>query len=58
VGVSGYIGNFKVRIRRKARFVDESKCTGCGLCWNVCPATRLPRKRAIRLGEQLVKQVN
>jgi heterodisulfide reductase subunit A len=57
VGVSGYIGNFKIRIRRKARYVDESKCTGCGQCWNVCPATRLPRKRAILLGDQLVKQV-
>ena len=57
VGVSGYIGNFKVRIRRKARFVDESKCTGCGQCWNVCPATRVPARRAIKLGDQLVKQV-
>jgi heterodisulfide reductase subunit A len=57
VGFSGYIGNFKVRVRRKARFVDESKCTGCGLCWNVCPATRLPRKRTIKLGDQIVKQV-
>jgi heterodisulfide reductase subunit A len=57
VGFSGYIGNFKVRVRRKARFVDESKCTGCGLCWNVCPATRVPAKRTIRLGDQIVKQV-
>jgi heterodisulfide reductase subunit A len=57
VGFSGYIGNFKVRVRRKARFVDESKCTGCGQCWNVCPAARLPRKRTIKLGDQIVKQV-
>jgi len=57
VGFSGYIGNFKVKVRRTARFVDESKCTGCGLCWNVCPATRLPRKRTIKLGQQVVKQV-
>ena len=57
VGFSGYIGNFKVRVRRKARFVDESKCTGCGLCWNVCPATRVPRNRTIQLGDQIVKQV-
>jgi len=58
VGFSGYIGNFKVRVRRKARFVDESKCTGCGLCWIMCPATRLPRKRTIRLGDQIVKRVS
>jgi len=35
--VSGYIGNFKVRIRKKARYVDEEKCTGCGLCQTKCP---------------------
>ena len=58
VGVSGYIGNFKVRIRRKARYVDESKCTGCGQCWTVCPSTRIPRKRTIMLGRQVVRQVS
>ena len=57
VGFSGYIGNFKVKVKRKARFVDESKCTGCGLCWNTCPATRVPAKRTIKLGDQVVKQV-
>ncbi len=35
--VSGSIGNFKVRIRRKARYVREDKCTGCGLCIEKCP---------------------
>ena len=35
--VSGYIGNFKVKIRKKARFVDADKCTGCGLCQTKCP---------------------
>jgi heterodisulfide reductase subunit A len=35
--VSGFIGNFKVRIRKKARYVDEDKCTGCGLCQTKCP---------------------
>ncbi|MBT9160487.1 MAG: 4Fe-4S binding protein [Dehalococcoidia bacterium] len=35
--VSGYIGNFKVKIRKKARFVDEEKCTGCGICIAKCP---------------------
>ncbi|MFC2063410.1 NAD(P)-binding protein, partial [Chloroflexota bacterium] len=37
--VSGYIGNFKARIRRKARYVDEVKCTGCGDCYKVCPVS-------------------
>jgi heterodisulfide reductase subunit A len=35
--VSGYIGNFKVKIRKKARYVDEEKCTGCGVCQTKCP---------------------
>jgi heterodisulfide reductase subunit A len=35
--VSGYIGNFKAKIRKKARHVDEDKCTGCGTCMEKCP---------------------
>ena len=35
--VSGCIGNFKVKIRKKARYVDEEKCTGCGVCQEKCP---------------------
>jgi heterodisulfide reductase subunit A len=35
--VSGYVGNFKVRIKKKARYVDESKCTGCNRCQELCP---------------------
>lgn len=34
---SGDAGNFKVRIRKKARSVVESKCTGCGICQQKCP---------------------
>jgi len=35
--VSGYVGNYKIRVRKKARYIDESKCTGCGTCASVCP---------------------
>jgi heterodisulfide reductase subunit A-like polyferredoxin len=35
--ISGYAGNFKVRIRKKPRSVDVEKCTGCGDCWTYCP---------------------
>jgi heterodisulfide reductase subunit A len=35
--ISGYVGNFKVQIRKKARYVDESLCNNCGRCAEVCP---------------------
>jgi heterodisulfide reductase subunit A len=36
--VDGYVGSFTVRIRKKARFIDTNLCTGCGDCWERCPA--------------------
>ena len=36
-GVSGYVGNFKVKVRKKARYVKEELCTGCGRCVENCP---------------------
>ncbi len=38
--VSGYIGNFTVKVNRKPRYVKEGICTGCGECIKVCPITR------------------
>ncbi len=40
--VDGFIGNFTVTIRKKARYVDIAKCTGCGECWNACPLKKNP----------------
>jgi heterodisulfide reductase subunit A len=42
--ISGYVGNFNVKIRQKARYVDADLCNGCGMCWEKCPGTRVPRK--------------
>ncbi len=42
--VKGFVGNFHVAIRKKARFVDESKCTGCGLCTEKCPQKKVPNE--------------
>lgn len=39
--VNGFVGNFTVTIKRKARFVDETKCTGCGLCTEKCPQKKI-----------------
>jgi heterodisulfide reductase subunit A len=35
--IEGEAGNFKVTVSKKSRFVDESKCTGCGICTQKCP---------------------
>jgi heterodisulfide reductase subunit A len=40
--VKGFVGNFTVSITRKARYVDETKCTGCGLCTEKCPQKKIP----------------
>jgi NADH:ubiquinone oxidoreductase subunit E/NAD-dependent dihydropyrimidine dehydrogenase PreA subunit len=41
--LDGEPGNFKVRIKKRPRYVDESKCTGCGTCWSNCPVTSKPQ---------------
>ncbi len=42
--VSGFVGNFTVTIKKKARFVDETKCTGCGVCTEKCPVKNVPNE--------------
>ena len=37
MSVSGYVGNFNVTIKKRARFVNEELCTGCGICVEKCP---------------------
>ncbi len=51
IDVSGYVGNFKVTIRRKARYVDENECTTCGDCSAVCPVV-VPDEYQIGLGSR------
>jgi len=52
--VSGFVGNFKVKVRRKAGYVDHGKCTGCGLCWESCPARKIPGRRVLRMGKLVI----
>ena len=49
--VDGEVGNFKVTVRRKARYVEEDKCTGCGACKEKCP-TVVPDAFNEGLGER------
>ena len=38
--VTGFVGNFTAKIRKKARYVNEDKCTGCGVCTEKCPSRK------------------
>ena len=49
--VTGSAGNFKVTVRKRARYVDPAKCTGCGECVKLCPVT-VPGEFDAELGER------
>ena len=42
--VGGFVGNFDVKIKRKARYVKEDICTGCGACVEKCPMKKVPNE--------------
>ena len=42
--ISGFVGNFEVNLRCKARYINEEKCTGCGNCIERCPVQYWPRE--------------
>ncbi len=48
---SGITGNFNVKIKKKPRYVDERKCTGCGLCTTKCPI-KVPNEFNRGIGER------
>lgn len=47
--VNGRAGDFKVKILKHPRYVDETKCTGCGACYEVCPV-EVPNEFDMGLG--------
>ncbi|MBQ3061451.1 MAG: CoB--CoM heterodisulfide reductase iron-sulfur subunit A family protein [Lachnospiraceae bacterium] len=42
--VSGFVGNFDVKIKKRARYVKEDLCTGCGACVEKCPMKKVPNE--------------
>jgi heterodisulfide reductase subunit A2 len=48
--VHGYVGNFSVRVRRKARYINEELCTGCGTCVEKCPVSIVDNGFEVGLG--------
>ena len=47
--VEGFMGNFKVRVLKRARYVNEERCTNCGKCENACPIV-VPKDYEMGLG--------
>jgi heterodisulfide reductase subunit A2 len=50
--LEGFIGNFKAKIRRKSKSLDEKLCTGCGLCTTKCPIKKIPSEFNEGLGKR------
>ena len=50
--LEGFIGNFKARIRKKSKSIDEKLCTGCGLCTTKCPNKKIPSEFNEGLGNR------
>jgi len=62
-GIRGQPGNFTVTLKKRARYIDEEKCTGCALCVENCPVRNIiyiePEKEEIKLStEDLEKMIN
>ncbi|MBW2146831.1 MAG: FAD-dependent oxidoreductase [Deltaproteobacteria bacterium] len=49
--IEGEPGHFKVRLKKRSRFIDEAKCTGCGECVEVCPV-QVPSEFDMGLSER------
>lgn len=53
--VDGFVGNFKVKVRKKARYVDLTKCNSCGDCWTYCPRIPYPSKLIVDIQGVTIK---
>jgi heterodisulfide reductase subunit A len=50
--VDGYVGNFKVKVRKKARYVNTDTCTGCAACMDACVVRKVPSEFDQGLGKR------
>jgi heterodisulfide reductase subunit A len=52
--VDGYVGDFTATVRKKARYVNEELCTGCGICVEKCPQSVVDDVFEAGLGQRKV----
>jgi len=50
--IEGYIGNFSIVVNQTPRYVDEKKCTGCGLCIEKCPTKVIDNEYSRGVGKR------
>jgi heterodisulfide reductase subunit A len=50
--ISGYVGNFNVTVRKKARYVNDELCTGCATCVEKCPWKKIPSEFDLGMGNR------
>ncbi len=50
--VDGAVGNFTVKVRKKARSVNAERCNGCGDCWQKCPLKKIPSEFDFGVGNR------
>jgi len=59
--IEGQPGNFMVTLKRRARYIDEEKCTGCEVCVDNCPVRNIiyiePEKEEIILSAEDVEKL-
>jgi heterodisulfide reductase subunit A len=49
--VNGSVGDFSVKIKKRARFVNQEKCVACGICTESCPV-EVPNEWFLMLGKR------
>lgn len=54
--VKGYVGNFKVKVKKKIRYVDTEVCNSCGTCYEACPSRPYPQDRRMTIGGRAFRE--
>lgn len=53
IEVDGFVGNYKIKVKKKPRYVKEDECTGCGDCFDACVFKgRIPNEFEVGLGKR------
>lgn len=54
--VEGYVGNFKVKVKKKPRYVNPAACNSCGSCYEACLSVPFPERRRMIIGDRIFRE--